>query len=148
MPLTQSKYPRKQRGVMLLEALLGMGLFSIGILALIAMQGTALSSSSDAKYRTDAAFAANQLINTVWNDRANVSNYAWDGTGTAPSALTSWNTALSTTIPGASIDTATTPVVTVSTGPAYSTVVIKVRWRLPKSTDVRVFTTSTYPTNP
>lgn len=148
MPIIHLRSLAKQRGVMLLEALLGLGVFSIGILALIAMQGIALSGASDAKYRTDAAFAANQLINTVWNDRSNVSTYAWDGTGTAPSALTTWNAALANTIPGASVDATTTPIVTVTSGTAYSTVIIKVRWKLPKSADVRVFTTATYPTNP
>lgn len=148
MPLNYKKSLVTQRGVMLLEALLGLGVFSIGILALIAMQGTALSGASDAKYRTDAAFAANQLISTVWNDRSNVSTYAWDGTGSAPAALAAWNTVLANTIPGASVDATTTPIVTVTTGASYSTVVIKVRWKLPKSANVRIFTTATYPTNP
>jgi len=66
----------KQRGVMLLEALIGILIFSIGILALLGMQATAMRATVDAKYRSEAAFLANEIIGTMWVDRANLASYA------------------------------------------------------------------------
>jgi len=64
--------PRNQSGVMLLEALIGILIFSIGILALLAMQATGMRVTIDAKYRSEASFLANEIIGTMWVDRAGV----------------------------------------------------------------------------
>jgi len=65
-----------QQGVMLLEALIGILIFSIGILALLGMQATAMRATVDAKYRSEAAFLANEIIGTMWVDRTNLASYA------------------------------------------------------------------------
>ncbi len=65
-----------QGGVALLEALIAILVFSIGILALIGLQAFAVKSSADAKYRADAAYVAGQIISKVWVDQANIVNYA------------------------------------------------------------------------
>ncbi|MBL8367702.1 MAG: hypothetical protein JNM54_07255, partial [Candidatus Accumulibacter sp.] len=49
-----SKLPREQAGVMLLEALIAILVFSLGILSLVALQATSIKLTGDAKYRTDA----------------------------------------------------------------------------------------------
>lgn len=67
---------RNQEGVMLLEALIGILIFSIGILALMGMQATAMRVTIDSKYRSEAAFLANEIIGTMWVDRANIALYA------------------------------------------------------------------------
>lgn len=51
---------------MLLEALIGILIFSLGILALVALQATAVQLTSDARYRTDATLLANRLIGQMW----------------------------------------------------------------------------------
>ena len=61
---------------MLLEALIGILIFSVGILALIGMQATAMRATIDAKYRSEASFLANEVIGRMWVDRANLANYA------------------------------------------------------------------------
>ena len=66
---------RSQTGVMLLEALIGILIFSIGILALIGMQGAAIRNTTDARYRSEASFLANQIIGQMWVDRANLALY-------------------------------------------------------------------------
>lgn len=58
--------PRRQQGVMLLEALIGILIFSVGILAMVGMQAAAFSASADAKYRAEAAAFANQIISDIW----------------------------------------------------------------------------------
>jgi type IV pilus assembly protein PilV len=61
---------------MLLEALMGILIFSIGILAILGMQGIAMRATIDAKYRSEASFLANELIGTIWVDQANLGTYA------------------------------------------------------------------------
>lgn len=53
---------RPQRGVMLLEALIGVALFSIGILAVIAMQAAAVREVGQSKMRADASYLADRVI--------------------------------------------------------------------------------------
>jgi type IV pilus assembly protein PilV len=65
-----------QSGVMLIEALIGILIFSIGILALLGMQATAMRATIDAKYRSEAAFLANEIIGVMWVNRANLSQFA------------------------------------------------------------------------
>ena len=44
-----------QRGVFLIEALIAILIFSLGILGMVAMAGSAMSAQTDARFRTDAA---------------------------------------------------------------------------------------------
>jgi type IV pilus assembly protein PilV len=68
---------QSQAGVMLIEALIGILIFSIGILALLGMQGTAIKNTTDARYRSEAAYLASQVIGQMWvNDKEMLSN--WD----------------------------------------------------------------------
>lgn len=51
-----------QSGVMLLEALIAILIFSFGVLGIVGMQATAINTVQDAKFRSDAALLANELI--------------------------------------------------------------------------------------
>lgn len=55
-----------QKGVMLLEALIGLLIFSIGILALIAMQSVAISQVTDAQYRVEANALAERMLGNLF----------------------------------------------------------------------------------
>jgi type IV pilus assembly protein PilV len=64
-----SKHPKpmnKQSGMMLLEGLIAILIFSFGILALVGMQTVAVKQVTDAKYRSDAGLLVNQLLGTMW----------------------------------------------------------------------------------
>lgn len=61
----------RQTGSVILEALIAILIFSVGILALVGMQATAINSVADAKYRSTAGFLANQIVGTVWATRQN-----------------------------------------------------------------------------
>lgn len=67
---------------MLLEALIAILIFSMGILAVVGMQAAAIRNSSDAKYRADASYLANQILGQMWADRANLATYAHHPGGT------------------------------------------------------------------
>lgn len=64
---------RSQGGMMLLEALIGILIFSIGILALVAMQARSVNVLADAQYRIEAVNLANRVLAQMWvnADRSN-----------------------------------------------------------------------------
>lgn len=55
-----------QQGVMLLEALISILIFSIGILAIVALQANSIKLASDSRYRADANLLSNDLIGQMW----------------------------------------------------------------------------------
>jgi type IV pilus assembly protein PilV len=63
----------RQSGIALLEALIGILLFSLGILAMVSMQAASVNATADAQYRIEAVNAANQLLAQMWTavDRTN-----------------------------------------------------------------------------
>lgn len=68
---------------MLLEALISIAIFSIGVLGLIGLQAAAIKNADDARQRAVAAFYGNQLISRMWaDDRANLASYAHQPNGT------------------------------------------------------------------
>ncbi len=75
----------RQSGSVILEALIAILIFSVGILALVGMQATAINNVSDAKYRADAGFLSDQIIGVMWANRvastvAGVTTYTPDPT--------------------------------------------------------------------
>jgi type IV pilus assembly protein PilV len=70
MKATNGPVAASQSGVMLLEALIAILIFSLGILSLVALQAAAVQLTSDAKYRTDATLLANRLIGQMWTSSA------------------------------------------------------------------------------
>ena len=59
----------RQHGGFLLEALVGILIFTLGVLGLLALQGRAIAYSSDAQYRGEAAYLANAYLAKMWADR-------------------------------------------------------------------------------
>lgn len=127
--------PSSQQGVVLLEALIGILIFSLGILALVAMQAVSISTVSNARYRTEAAFLANEIISEIWVDRGsgygNVATYAMTGGSTSSVPAQRWVQKVNALLPGA---VANGPDVVVST-PASGgrQVIVTLRWRAPES---------------
>jgi type IV pilus assembly protein PilV len=65
--------PSKQNGAILLEALIAVLLFSLGVLALAGLQTAMIKNTDDAKYRAEATFIAQQKFGEIW---ANTRNFA------------------------------------------------------------------------
>src|SRR5262245_63433242 len=57
---------KRQGGVVLLEALIGILIFSIGALAMVAMYANSFTVAADSQYRMEANNHANMLLNTIW----------------------------------------------------------------------------------
>lgn len=132
-----------QRGAMMLEALIGILIFSTGILALIGMQALSIAYASDAKYRADASFLANQVIAEMWVSRPTLSTYAYTGSGTVPAAISDWVTTVENTLPGA---VSYKPIITVDA--VTGQVSVTVRWRPPNAEAERNHRTIALISNP
>ena len=70
-------------GFMLMEVLISILIFSVGVLALIGLQAKLSKAQGASKLRTDAAYLAQEVIGTMWADIANASNYASNCSGYA-----------------------------------------------------------------
>jgi len=137
----------EQAGVVLIEALLGILIFSIGILALIGMQSVAVKNTSDARYRTEAAFLANGIISQIRLDMANVTLYD-DGDNPGNYApRTAWRQQVEAMLPGINVaSTQRVPSIDVVPGPTYagddappSQVTVTVLWLQPGETQQHQF---------
>lgn len=62
-------------GFVLMDVLISMLLFSVGVLALIGLQSAMTRDQTESKIRADASYLANELIGLLWTDAANVANY-------------------------------------------------------------------------
>lgn len=75
---------REQKGVALLEALIAILVFSLGVLGIVSLQASSARAVAEASVRADAAMLANQVIGMMWTDSdVNIGSYAYlSGTAT------------------------------------------------------------------
>jgi type IV pilus assembly protein PilV len=139
----------RQSGVMLLEALLAILIFSVGILAIVGMQAAAIQDLGEAKYRSDASFLANQVIADMWSNSDKLEDYVYAGSGAAPDVIADWVNNVEAKLPGASnfppiIDVVEDAVTDTTT------VTVTVRWQQARDSEAgidagaRQFTTVAY----
>jgi type IV pilus assembly protein PilV len=121
-------YNKGQSGVALLEALLGILLFSIGILAVVGLQAVAVRTVADSQYRMEAAFLANDIVGQIWANRGNLSLYEYSG-GTAGAVLSPWVKKVEGTLPGAADNPPTIEV-------DGSVITVTVRWQHPEEANL------------
>lgn len=105
---------QRQRGIALLEALIATVILAIGLLGAIGMQARAYSALSDASLRAEATIASERLLAQMTIDQANLSSYAYSGSGTANARLTGWITETRAAIPAATVKVVVTPVANTS----------------------------------
>lgn len=126
----------RERGVMLIEALIAILIFSIGILAVVGMQSVAIKNVTESKYRSEAAFLVNELTALMWTDAGNISQYNYPGSSYGK--LVNWVAKVDASLPGT---TAVRPRVTVTLppppvppapAPVGATVTIELFWQLPE----------------
>jgi type IV pilus assembly protein PilV len=125
---------KSQAGVMLIEALVGILIFSIGILALIGMQATAIRNTTDARYRSEAAFLATEVIGRMWIDITNLAKFDKDY-ASAFAARDDWETKVSATLPGVDLAGTTRPTIELDT--TTNEVTVTILWQQPGETVTR-----------
>lgn len=127
---------RRQRGVMLLEALIAILIFSIGILGIVGLQATAVQQSTDARYRADAAQLVDQLLGTMWTGDRTLANLQTQyNTCTIQASCPgyyAWFQNVQGTLPGITLSS-NAPKVNVSSagGSLNGVVTVTVFWRSP-----------------
>jgi len=93
--------PKKLSGFMMLEVLVALLVFALGVLGLVGLQATAVKQSGEAKYRSDAALLANELIGNAWASNRSFAtlqnNFASANAGAQYQA---WLARVSQTLPG------------------------------------------------
>ena len=110
-----------QRGILLLESLIAILIVSFGVLGLVAFWANSVKNASEAKYRSDASFLANELIAQMWLSRPITGAY------TAPA---NWTDRVTATLPGGEGSVAVIPDPdAVEAGQVQATVTV--RWTLP-----------------
>lgn len=122
---------RNQSGVALLEALVGILIFSIGILALMGLQAQSIRNTVEAKYRNEAAYLANKIIGQMWVDRANLAQY--DTGAGASQNMENWRTEVSNVLPRVVVDGTNSPTIVV----AANQVTVTIFWQLPGNDSVQ-----------
>ena len=90
---------RSNGGIALIEVLVALLIFMLGVLGLIGMQSSLTRTQTESKVRADAAYLANELIGRMWADANNLTGYAGDD-GCSASSCTEWRTKLGQILPG------------------------------------------------
>jgi len=157
-----SPIKKQQQGVFLLEALIGILIFSIGVLAMIALQANGIAAQTDAQYRIEAANLANQIIGDInlnisrqnaaatqaglasFAHQASGSNCNYSGTASTNALVTNWVNAITTDnathLPGA---TAAMQQIIVDTG-TFNRVTVSLCWQSPSDLQPRKHTVIAY----
>jgi type IV pilus assembly protein PilV len=73
--LKTSPLKSAQKGVVLIEALIAVLIFSFAVLGIVGLQAAMIKNTGDAKYRADASNIAQQIIAVMWTDPANMGTY-------------------------------------------------------------------------
>lgn len=108
-----------QRGGFLLEALVGILIFTLGVLGLFAMQARAIGYSSDVQYRGEAAYLANAYLSKMWAMPRATLPALFDDAGEAE--YDAFALAIQSRLPGAAT-IVPNPIVTITQPPAGGSV--------------------------
>lgn len=132
--------------MILLEALIGILIFSIGIVGMIGLQSLSIQASTDANYRSEASYLANQILGQMWLDKNNLSAYSLNAgsVSCAPGNSTSANPIVTSWLG----DVARLPLANqfqqqIIVAPANNQVSVTVCWKPPHTTTAHNFVAST-----
>ncbi len=131
----QGAGPRSSQGVVLIDVLVAVLVFAVGVLSLVALQSTAAQQSSQAKYRADATMLANALISQMWLTDRQVTTLQ-NGFATGGAAYEQWWGTVVGALPGAADFPPAVTVDSVAGGPgspATARVTVTLQWRPPSA---------------
>lgn len=111
-----------QKGVVLIEAMVAILIFSMGVLAIVGLQAAMIKNTTDSKFRSEASYIAQARIGQMWSDPSNLANYV------------ETNTDISTQLP---LGKRTV------TNPATGNYTVTVTWKLPGADETQHSFTTT-----
>ena len=130
-----------QQGSILLEALISILIFSMGILAIVGLQGAAIKTVSDSQYRLEASFLANRVVSEMWTNVVNINDYALPGGGAT--GLDVWLAEVQSRLPGSTA--ANAPTIIIAANPLGGfTATVAIRWQVPGESTPHNYTTVAY----
>jgi type IV pilus assembly protein PilV len=113
---------RHTKGVALLEVLVAILLFALGVLALVGLQGALTRAQTDAKIRTDASALASEVIGRMWADLGQLNAYNGTDCKSHPRCK-SWQDKVTQTLPSG--------IGTITVTAATSDVAVNITWTTP-----------------
>lgn len=147
--MTSTRAKHAQAGGFLLEALIGVLIFSFGILGIVGLQAASLRHTGDSEYRAEAIYLANSLISKMWTDDPAVLKAKYDSTVGGAGYVTFKNDAAS--LPGVVVATNTNipivlidPAAPVPQSPSVQghVVLVSVFWKTAGDSAVHNYTTT------
>jgi type IV pilus assembly protein PilV len=125
-------------GFALVEVLVAVLLFTIGILGLVGLQATMTQTQTGGKVRADAANLVDELATVMWGEvgnqatLANLNAFTTAGCAGA-AACNAWLTKLGKVLPGGTLSELVFDNATDAANANYGLVTVKLQWSLPNS---------------
>jgi len=116
--------PGRHDGFALLEALVAMLVFALGILGMVGLQASMTREQTAAKLRSDAAYLAGEFVGNMWGDIPNIGQYS-SANCNGYARCRDWLNKVAATMPGGSATLVLTP------GIGFTDVSVTVIWVLP-----------------
>ncbi|GHU06591.1 hypothetical protein FACS1894158_13480 [Betaproteobacteria bacterium] len=98
----QSHGRSRQTGVALLETLLAILVFSLGILTVVAIQAASVKMAADAQLRTRAVLLADQLVGQMWASGEEIADLKTKFESPGGSGYIAWRNSVTAALPGVS----------------------------------------------
>jgi len=122
---------RRSNGFALIEVMVSVLLFAIGILGLVGLQASMTQAQTSSKVRADAANLADELTAIIWSDMTNIAAYTTGGCA-GNARCNGWLTKLPQVLPGGALQTLTVDLAGTSiTNQDYGLITITLNWTLP-----------------
>jgi type IV pilus assembly protein PilV len=140
-------------GFAMIEVLVAVLLFAIGILGLVGLQATMTQTQTDSKVRADAANLVDELATLMWSEVTNTSpmtvNLAsYTTSGCAGNARCSaWLAKLGEALPGGTLDNLSYNTVTDTNDINHGSVSVTLKWSMPNGGEhkyVAIFNVAPY----
>ncbi len=126
--------PMQQNGMVLLEGLIAILIFSVGILGVVGLQAAMVKGAADSQYRIEAGNIAQKRVAQMYVDQNKLADY--EEVDTAIAATTGLpNGKRSTIRADASCDT------DILLAPSQNCVIVTVSWEQPGTKDIHSVTT-------
>lgn len=85
--MARSNPAKPQQGVVLLETLVAILIFSVGVLGIVGLQAAMVKNVAESKFRSEASYIAQARIGQIWADPENVATYLETDTDISPATM-------------------------------------------------------------
>lgn len=137
------RVPKQQQGFTLIETLVAMLIFVVGILGLVGLQTGVTLAQTEARARSEAAFLAQEMIGLMWTDITKLDQYTiLEGAECSAPACQQWLGKVRATLPRGSAILATTQITDGQGATIGSNVDLSLTWQTPNENQRRYVTST------